>query len=62
MKNKANEFSQCLRKLKRENEEKVKVMKVVLLLLVIYGLGVTFVLAQCKDMQNLTKIFLSTFK
>ena len=62
VKNKANEFSQCLRKLKRENEEKGKVMKVVLLLLVIYGLGVTFVLAQCKDMQNLTKIFLSTFK
>ena len=62
VKNKANEISQCLRKLKRENEEKVKVMKVVLLLLVIYGLGVTFVLAQCKDMQNLTKIFLSTFK
>ena len=62
VKNKANEFSQCLRKLKRENEEKVKVMKVVLLLLVIYGLGKTFGLAQCKDMQNGTKIFLSTFK
>ena len=50
VKNKTNEVSQCLRKLKRENEEKIKVMKVVLLLMVIYGLGVTFVLAQCKDM------------
>ena len=62
VKNKANEFSQCLRKLKRENEEKVKFLKVVLLLLVIYGLGVTFILAQFKDMQNGIKIFLSTFK
>ena len=41
MKSKTNEISQCLRKLKRENEEKINVMKVVLLLLVIYGLGVT---------------------
>ena len=61
MKSKTNEISQCLRKLKRENEEKINVMKVVLLLLVIYGLGVTFVLAQCKDMQNGKKIFLDTF-
>ena len=62
VKNKTNEVSQCLRELKRENEEKIKIMKVFLLLMVIYGLGVTFVLAQCKDIQNGTKIFLNAFK
>lgn len=59
---KANEISERLRKHKRENEENVKRITVVFLLVVIYGLGVTCVLAQYADLQNGTKIFLNTFK
>ena len=59
---KTKEISERLRKGTRENKKNVKLLIVVLLFVVMYGLGVTFLLAQGEDLQNGTKIFLNAFK